>query len=85
MFNPLATNAGDRNPPDDYVEFVRAGTRVTGEFECTGCGDRLVTRRALPPCSRCGETLWERSTWTPFREFTDRLRVLVDTEGRSMD
>lgn len=59
---------------DDYVEFARVGTRVKGVFECTGCGHRITTTRALPVCASCGEGLWERSTWSPFGDLTERLR-----------
>jgi predicted RNA-binding Zn-ribbon protein involved in translation (DUF1610 family) len=53
-------------PDDEYVEFVRAGARVAGEFECAACGTRYVATHYLPPCTNCGEKLWERSAWSPF-------------------
>lgn len=55
-----------RAAPEEYVEFVRAGGRATGEFECTACGKRYLATHYLPPCSDCGERLWERSSWSPF-------------------
>jgi Zinc-ribbon containing domain len=77
--------AGHRVDPGDYVEFVRAGVSAVGQFACTACGHRIVTHRVLPPCIQCGETTWERSTGTPFTTFTERLRLIVDTEGRALD
>jgi hypothetical protein len=65
----------ERPLPDDAVEFARAGTTVKGEFECTACGHRIVTTRALPECATCGEGLWERAAWSPFADLTERLRL----------
>ncbi len=65
-FGPTSPQATSRPVPDDYVEFVRAGTRAKGQFECTACGHQIVTHSALPHCSGCGEGLWERSAWRPF-------------------
>jgi hypothetical protein len=64
---------GSRPAPDDYVEFVHAGVRAKGEFECTACGHHIVTSNALPLCARCGGTLWERSPWSPFSDFLARV------------
>jgi hypothetical protein len=69
----------------DYIEFARAGVSAVGQFECTACGHRIVTRRVLPPCVQCGGTMWERSPWTPFTAFTERLRLIVDPEGHALD
>jgi hypothetical protein len=54
--------AGD----EEFVEFVQAGERVTGAFECVACAQRVFARGRLEPCPGCRGTLWERSTWTPF-------------------
>ena len=51
---------------DEYVEFARAGTRIVGEFECTGCGYSVTVRGKLPRCPACGEGVWERALWSPF-------------------
>ena len=50
----------------EFVEFVRAGERAVGDFECVACGQGTVQRGELSPCPACGSTLWERSAWTPF-------------------
>jgi ribosomal protein L37AE/L43A len=50
----------------EFVEFVRAGEKAVGDFECVACGHSAVQRGALLPCPKCGSTLWERSAWTPF-------------------
>jgi rubrerythrin len=51
---------------DEFVEFFRAGDRVAGAFECVACGYGAVVRMTLPSCPACGQTLWERSSWSPF-------------------
>jgi predicted RNA-binding Zn-ribbon protein involved in translation (DUF1610 family) len=60
----------------EFVEFVRAGEKAVGDFECVACGHSTVHRGPLPPCPQCGSTLWERSAWTPF------ARVLTGLGGR---
>jgi hypothetical protein len=50
----------------DYVEFFRAGTRVTGIFQCVSCQNVHAVRGVLRPCAACGERLWERGEWSPF-------------------
>jgi hypothetical protein len=50
----------------EFVEFVQAGERVTGAYECVACAHRVFVRGKLEPCQGCRGTLWERSTWTPF-------------------
>ena len=55
-----------RRTDDDYVEFVRAGTRAGGSFECTACGHRIILAGELPACRVCGERLWEKGAWSPF-------------------
>jgi hypothetical protein len=57
----------------DYVEFARAGARITGEFECTGCGYGAFIARELPPCPMCRGRLWERRAWSPFSDLIRRL------------
>jgi rubrerythrin len=51
---------------DEFVEFFRAGDRVAGAFECVGCGYGAVVRAELLSCPVCSQTLWERSSWSPF-------------------
>jgi hypothetical protein len=51
----------------DYVEFFRAGRRVKGVFQCVSCQGVVVTTDVLRPCVGCGERLWERADWSPFR------------------
>ena len=51
---------------EEFVEFVPAGERVTGAFECVACGHRAFVRGTLEDCPHCRGTLWERSAWTPF-------------------
>ena len=51
---------------DEFVEFFRAGDRVSGAFECVACEYGVVVRMTLPSCPMCGQSLWERSTWSPF-------------------
>jgi hypothetical protein len=63
---------------DEYVEFVRAGERTVGEFECVACGSRNVVRGDLSPCVQCGGELWERSSWSPFSNVLGALRARVD-------
>jgi hypothetical protein len=50
----------------EFVEFVRAGERGVGDFECVACGYDVVNRGWLPACPICGGKLWERSAWAPF-------------------
>jgi hypothetical protein len=52
---------------DDYVEFWPAGTLAKGQFACTACGNRVTVHQVLPRCMVCGERLWERADWSPFR------------------
>ena len=63
--------AGD----EEFVEFVRAGVRATGELECVACGGRTVVHGELGPCSGCGGELWERSAWSPFAGLRAALRA----------
>jgi hypothetical protein len=51
---------------EEFVEFVQAGERVTGAYECVACAQRVFVRGTLEPCPGCRGTLWERSTWAPF-------------------
>jgi rubrerythrin len=43
-----------------FVEFVAAGTAVSGDFRCPDCGYGAVVQRSLPQCPMCGGTVWER-------------------------
>jgi hypothetical protein len=42
-----------------FVEFVVAGSPISGEFRCTECRYGAVVQRVLPPCPMCGGTVWE--------------------------
>jgi hypothetical protein len=42
-----------------FVDFAVTGTKVSGEFRCSGCGYGAVVQRVLPPCPMCGGTVWE--------------------------
>ena len=50
----------------DDVVFVRAGTRVKGDFHCSDCGHRLASYRMLGECPACGSQIWEPAPWSPF-------------------
>ena len=50
----------------DYTEFLHAGTAVTGEFRCSGCGYGVTVQSALPLCPMCPGTTWEPAAWSPF-------------------
>ena len=52
---------------EEYVEFWPAGTLAKGQFACTACGNRVTVHQVLPRCMVCGERLWERVDWSPFR------------------
>ena len=55
-----------RAADDEFVEFVTAGTPVTGEYHCSGCGYGVTVHAALPVCPMCGGTTWEPAAWSPF-------------------
>jgi hypothetical protein len=57
----------------EFVEFVRAGETVAGEFQCVACGHAVMHRGELPACQGCGSALWERSSWTPFARVLSAL------------
>jgi hypothetical protein len=52
---------------DEYVEFWPAGTLAKGHFSCAACGNQVTVHQVLPRCMVCGERLWERVDWSPFR------------------
>ena len=52
-------------PSGDYVDFVRTGVNVKGEFHCAECGYGVTVYRALPVCPMCGGEEWEQSAWSP--------------------
>jgi hypothetical protein len=66
-----------RADQDEYVEFVRAGERAVGEFECVGCNFRTVVHGDLLPCGTCGGDLWERTSWSPFGSVLGPLRSRI--------
>jgi hypothetical protein len=59
--------SGAGTATDQYVEFWPAGTLAKGQFACTACGNRVTVHQVLPRCMVCGERLWERVDWSPFR------------------
>jgi hypothetical protein len=42
-----------------FVEFVLAGSTISGEFRCAGCRYGAVVKRVLPHCPMCQGTVWE--------------------------
>ena len=58
----------------DYVEFLAAGTAVTGAYQCAGCGYGVTLRSSLPVCPMCSGTTWERADWSPFGRARANLR-----------
>ena len=52
---------------DEYVEFWPAGTLAKGQFSCAACANQVTVHQVLPRCMVCGERLWERVDWSPFR------------------
>jgi hypothetical protein len=44
-----------------FVEFVVAGSAISGEFRCAECRYGAVVQRVLPHCPMCGGAAWERS------------------------
>jgi hypothetical protein len=70
----------------EFVEFVRAGERAAGDFECVACGYIDVVRAELRSCPVCGSLLWERSSRTPFATvFSDLGRRLALAQGSRGD
>jgi hypothetical protein len=57
---------------DEYVEFWPAGTLAKGHFSCAACGNQVTVHQVLPRCMVCGERLWERVDWSPFRARSGR-------------
>ena len=55
-----------RDAPEDFVEFLLAGVRATGEFHCSECGYGVAIYRELPTCPMCGNETWEQTAWSPF-------------------
>ena len=67
MEESLVTTAAPGVDVDEYVEFWPAGTLAKGQFSCAACGNRVTVHQVLPRCLVCGERLWERVDWSPFR------------------
>jgi hypothetical protein len=67
MEESLVTSASRGVDVDEYVEFWPAGTLAKGQFSCAACGNRVTVHQVLPRCMVCGERLWERVDWSPFR------------------
>ena len=59
--------AAEESFDGEYVAFWPAGAPGKGEFSCVACGYGAVVRGELPSCPMCGEQLWERAAWSPFR------------------
>ena len=56
--------SGERD--EEYVEFVRAGVAVVGEYHCSGCGYGVTVHGTLPACPMCAATSWEQVAWSAF-------------------
>jgi hypothetical protein len=50
-----------------FVSFWEAGSNVKGEFHCAECSYGVIVSRELPTCPMCGGSIWEESSWSPFR------------------
>jgi rubrerythrin len=50
---------------DDYIGFVAAGSRATGQYRCSECGYGITIHATLPVCPMCTGTTWEETTWSP--------------------
>lgn len=75
-----------RADEDEFVEFLRAGERAAGDFECVACGYFEVVRAELGRCPACGGALWERSSRTPFATvFGDLARRVALAQGSRGD
>ena len=57
-----------QEPDGDFVEFIRSGTAVDGEYRCSGCGYGVTLQAQLPHCPMCAGSTWERSAASPKRE-----------------
>jgi hypothetical protein len=55
-----------RAAPDEFVEFVSAGSVAKGEYHCADCRYGVTVHRELPRCPMCGGTTWEPTAWSPF-------------------
>jgi hypothetical protein len=59
----------DRRPDtinDEYIAFVAAGSRATGQYRCAQCGYGITIHAKLPVCPMCAGTSWEETAWSPF-------------------
>lgn len=63
----LQDRRADESFEGEYVAFWPTGAPGKGEFCCVACGYGAVVRSELPTCPMCGERLWERAAWSPFR------------------
>jgi len=63
----IVTGGGTGIGKSIAIEFARAGADGKGEFKCAGCGYGITVYHKLPRCPMCGQGLWERSQWSPFR------------------
>jgi hypothetical protein len=54
-----------------FVEFVVAGSAISGEFWCVECRYGAVVQRVLPRCPMCGGTVWESRGPLGFRRLAD--------------
>jgi rubrerythrin len=68
---PQESGGVDESFGGDYVELLPAGASGKGEFCCTACGYGAILMATLPPCPMCGERLWERVAWRPFRRVSE--------------
>jgi hypothetical protein len=58
-----------------FVDFLRTGQQVAGDFYCSGCGYGVVVEYELPRCPMCSGTAWEQTAWGAIRRrTTERLQ-----------
>jgi rubrerythrin len=50
----------------DYVDFLAAGVRVAGAYNCAHCGYGVTVHGPLPVCPMCARETWEAASWRPF-------------------
>jgi rubrerythrin len=61
-----STETSSTETDEDFVEFLLAGVKVKGEFQCAECGYGVAIVRELPICPMCGNETWEQTAWSPF-------------------
>ena len=61
----MLDSSPDTTHDDDYVPFVAAGSRATGQYRCAECGYGITIHAELPVCPMCSGTTWEETAWSP--------------------